>query len=86
MASLIVYTKNYCSYCHAAKGLLRSKGVDFKEIDVTDDERLQEEVRRMSGRLTVPQIFLEGRPLGGFQELRQLDAEGELDRLLRPPS
>lgn len=82
MGRVVVYTKDYCSFCHAAKALLRAKSVDFEEIDVTDDELLQEEARRMSGRSAVPQIFIDGRPLGGYQELKQLDAEGELDQLL----
>lgn len=82
MAKVIVYTKDYCSYCRAAKALLGAKGVDFEEIDVTDDELLQEETRKMSGRSTVPQIFIDGKPVGGYQELRQLDAQGELDRML----
>ncbi|MBI2358632.1 MAG: glutaredoxin 3 [Deltaproteobacteria bacterium] len=82
MAKVIVYTKNYCSYCDAAKALLRAKGVDFEEIDVIDDELLQEESRKMSGRSTVPQIFIDGEPVGGYQELKQLDAQGELDRLV----
>ncbi|TMA12409.1 MAG: glutaredoxin 3 [Deltaproteobacteria bacterium] len=83
MLKVIVYTKDYCSFCKRAKALLHSKNVEFEEIDVTHDERLEREVRRLSGRRTVPQIFLDGQWLGGFEELRELDAEGELDRLLR---
>ena len=82
MPRVVIYTKDYCYYCRAAKSLLRVKGVDFEEIDVTDDELLQEEARKMSGRSTVPQIFIDGKPVGGFQELKELDAQGELDRLL----
>lgn len=82
MARVVLYTKRYCSYCHAAKALLRAKNVDFEEIDVTDDEALQEEVRNRSGRSTVPQIFVDGQPVGGYDELKRLDAQGELNRLL----
>lgn len=81
MPRVIIYTKDYCSFCKRAEALLRSKNVDFEEIDVTRDERLQEEVRKLSGQRTVPQIFIDGRPVGGFDELRQMDASGELDQL-----
>lgn len=82
MPRVVIYTKDYCSYCCAAKALLRSKGVDFEEVDVTRDERLQEEVRRTSGRWTVPQVFVDSRSLGGYEELREIEADGKLDRLL----
>lgn len=82
MPRVVIYTKDYCSYCRAAKALLRSKGVEFEEVDVTRDERLQEEVKRASGRQTVPQVFVDGQSLGGYEELRQLEADGKLDRLL----
>lgn len=82
MPNVIVYTKDYCPFCRHAKALLRSKNVEFEETDITHDERLQEEIRQRSGRRTVPQVFIDGRPVGGFEELRQLDATGELDRLL----
>jgi glutaredoxin 3 len=82
MARVLVYTKSYCSFCHWAKSLLKSKGVEFEEIDITDDTVLQEEVRKLSGRRTVPQTFIDGRSVGGFEELRRLDSSGELDRLL----
>jgi glutaredoxin 3 len=61
---------------------LRSKNVDFEEIDVTLDEGLQEEVKRLSGRRTVPQIFIDGKAVGGFDDIKQLDVLGKLDRLL----
>lgn len=82
MPRVVVYTKDYCAFCTRAKALLRSKEIAFAEIDVTHDERLQEEVRKLSGRMTVPQILIDGKAVGGFDELRQLDASGELDQLL----
>jgi len=82
MAKVVIYTKDYCSFCRHAESLLRSKNIDFQEIDVTDDEALQAEVRRLSGRSTVPQIFIDGKAIGGFEELRQLNVTGELDKLL----
>lgn len=82
MAKVVIYTTSYCPFCTRAKALLRSKNVDFEEIDVTQDGRLQEEVQRLSGRRTVPQIFIDGKSVGGFDDIRELDADGELDCLL----
>ena len=65
-----------------AKGLLRHKGVAFEEVDVSTDDALREKMVRESGRRTVPQIFINGSPIGGFDELRALDAEGKLDQML----
>ncbi len=82
MPHVIVYTTDYCAFCRHAKALLKSKGVDFEEIDISQDEALQEKVWRSSGRKTVPQIFVDGRPLGGFEEIRDLEASCELDKIL----
>jgi glutaredoxin 3 len=82
MAKIIIYTTNYCPYCFGAKALLRSKGVEFEEIDVTEDPGRRIEMERLSRRRTVPQIFIDGEPLGGFDDIRRLDSAGELDRLL----
>jgi glutaredoxin 3 len=82
MAQVVIYTTNYCPYCAAAKALLRSKRVEFEEIDVTYDPARRAEMERLSRRRTVPQIFIDGKPIGGYDEARDLDATGELDRLL----
>ena len=82
MARVVIYTTNYCPYCTRAKALLRSKNVKFEEIDVTDDPTRRAEMERLSRRWTVPQIFIDGRPIGGYDDARALDAAGELDRLL----
>ena len=82
MAKVIVYTTQYCSYCVQAKALLRRKNVPFEEIDVGGDDLLRTKMVEESGRRTVPQIFIDGQPIGGFEELRALDEQGELDRLL----
>jgi glutaredoxin 3 len=82
MAQVVIYTSNYCPYCTGAKSLLRAKNVEFDEIDVTDDPAKRIEMERLSQRWTVPQIFIDGKPIGGYDEARQLDAAGELDRLL----
>ena len=82
MAKVVIYTTRYCSYCTGAKALLRSKKVEFEEIDVTDDPQRREEMEQLSHRWTVPQIFIDGQPIGGCDDARLLDAKGELDRLL----
>jgi glutaredoxin 3 len=65
-----VYVTQYCPYCHAAKRLLKSKGVEFEEIDVTDDDEMREKLVKMTGgRETVPQIFVDGNSIGGYDDL-----------------
>ena len=82
MAQVVIYTTSYCPYCTGAKALLRSKNVSFEEIDVARDEKLREEMERLSGGYTVPQIFIDGKPIGGYDDARRLDTLGELDRML----
>jgi len=82
MAQVVIYTTSYCPYCTGAKSLLRAKEVTFEEIDVTHDPQRRAEMETRSGRFTVPQIFIDGEPIGGYDDARQLDASGELDRLL----
>jgi glutaredoxin 3 len=86
MAKVVIYTTSYCPYCFGAKALLRSKNVEFEEIDVTDDPAQRAEMERLSTRRTVPQIFINAHPIGGYDEARRLDATGELDRLLGRPA
>jgi len=85
MARVVIYTTNYCPYCFGAKSLLRSKNVDFEEIDVTNDPSRRAEMEELSGRYTVPQIFVDGKPIGGYDDARLLDDEGKLDQLLGLP-
>jgi glutaredoxin 3 len=83
MASVEIYTRDYCYYCHAAKELLNRKGVSFTEIDITGrPERRNEMIQRASGRTTVPQIFIGGTHVGGCDDLHALEAAGRLDALL----
>ena len=82
MARVVIYTTNYCPYCSGAKALLHSKNVSFDEIDVTDDPERRAEMERLAHRRTVPQIFIDGKGIGGFDDARFLDSTGELDRLL----
>jgi glutaredoxin 3 len=82
---IIVYSTPFCGFCSAAKRLLTAKGAQFTEIDVMMDAERRQEMMQKSGRRTVPQIFIDGRPIGGYDDLCALDANGELDALLRGP-
>ncbi len=83
MAKIEIYTTPICPYCVFAKRLLKEKGVDFEEIDVAGDATLRNEmVKRAGGLMTVPQIFVGGTHVGGFDELHALDKDGKLDPLL----
>jgi glutaredoxin 3 len=84
---VIVYSQPFCGYCSAAKRLLTTKGAEFTEIDVMFEAgRRDEMIERSGGRRTVPQIFIDGRHIGGFDDLSALDKTGELDRLLAAPA
>jgi glutaredoxin 3 len=84
MAAVEIYTTMMCPYCYRAKALLERKGVAFHEIDVgMDPDKRAEMVDRAGGRRTVPQIFINGRHVGGCDELYGLDSEGQLDPLLQ---
>jgi glutaredoxin 3 len=86
MPKIEIYTTALCPYCAAAKALLERKGVGFEETDVTFDPDKRKEIMRRSGRHTVPQIWIDGRHIGGCDELYALDAEGKLDPLLKAAS
>lgn len=80
MAHVEMYTTQTCPSCIRAKRLLTSKGVDIQEIDVSFDRSAM--VERTEGRMTVPQIFIDGRGIGGFDDLVELERAGQLDELL----
>jgi glutaredoxin 3 len=83
MPLIEIYTTRYCPYCHAAKALLRRKGVAFSEIDLGRDwERRNEMIERANGDVTVPQIFIGSVHVGGSDELHALERAGRLDSLL----
>jgi glutaredoxin 3 len=83
VAKVEVYTTAYCPYCRQAKSLLKQKGVTFEEIDVSGDAALRDKMIELSGgRHTVPEIFINGKIVGGYDELRALEDEGRLDPLL----
>lgn len=79
-----VYSTLICPYCIRAKLLLSSRGIAFEEIDVTGDHEARRWLVEKTGRRTVPQIFIGEEAIGGFEELRQLDRSGELERKLSP--
>lgn len=83
MKAVEIYTTQICGFCHAAKALLRRKGVAFQEIDVgRAPERREEMIRRSGGGRTVPQIFIGGQSVGGCDDLHALERAGRLDALL----
>jgi glutaredoxin 3 len=83
MARIVIYTTPFCGYCRAAKTLLGNKGLEFEEIDVAfDAETRAEMIQRAQGLRTVPQIFIHGRHVGGYDELAAFEREGKLDALL----
>ena len=83
MAKITIYTTPSCSYCHAAKALLKRKGAAFDEIDVGyDAAERQRMTARAHGKRTVPQIFIGETHVGGSDELHALERQGRLDPLL----
>ena len=86
MKDVVIYTVDYCSFCKKAEMLLKEKGIGYKKIDITKDEdehrKKLGEYYDIQGRVTVPQIIIGGRRIGGFDVLEKLDNSGELDNLL----
>lgn len=83
MAKVEIYTQFMCPYCARAEALLTRKGASYDEIDVTMDAPRRAEMReRSGGRTSVPQVFIDGRHIGGSDDLAALDAAGGLDPLL----
>jgi glutaredoxin 3 len=83
VARVEIYTTPTCPYCHAAKALLHSKGVDFDEISVIDPDLRAKMTDRANGRRTVPQIFIGGQHIGGYDDVAALDRQGRLELLLQ---
>ena len=83
MAEVVIYSKDSCPYCLRAKQLLAAKGVSFQEIRVDlDQHKLDEMLAKSQGRRTVPQIFINGQGIGGFDALWALEQKGELDKMI----
>ena len=87
MQSVVLYGREDCEYSAAARDLLEQHGIGFDEIDVaTDPKKMSEMLRRAGGRHTTPQIFIDGRHIGGCDELRRLADQGGLDNAASAPA
>ena len=82
MMGIEIYSKDWCPYCAKAKALLKAKGLEYQELDITSNYELQQEMIQRSKRRTIPQLFLDGESIGGYDDLANLNATGELDRRL----
>jgi glutaredoxin 3 len=81
MARIQMYTTRWCGYCVRAKTLLDSHGLEYEEISLDEDAGFRQRLLGLTGSWTVPQILLDGEPIGGYTELWQLDRSGELEKL-----
>jgi glutaredoxin 3 len=81
MARIQMYTTRWCGYCVRAKTLLDSRGLEYEEISLNDDAGFRQRLLELTGGWTVPQILVDGEPIGGYTELWQLDRSGELGKL-----
>lgn len=75
---IVLYTKRWCAYCTLAKDLLERRGLPYRAIDVSEDAEKRAWLVATTGKKKLPQIFIDGRAIGGFAELRDLDREGRL--------
>ena len=82
MAQVRIFTTRWCGYCVRAKALLDSRGIPYEEVPLDDEIGFRQKLMDMTGGWTVPQILVDGRPIGGYTELWRLDREGRLDALL----
>ncbi len=82
MADIEIYTTPICPFCTRAKALLKKKGVAFAEVDVMRNPDKRTEMEHRSGGHTVPQIFIDGKAVGGCDELYELEFDGELNKML----
>ena len=84
MKNIIMYTGPMCNFCDAAKRLFSRNNLKYKEIDISTQDGLKEEmIQKSNGRRTIPQIFFDNHHVGGYQELRTLEKNGELNNLLK---
>jgi glutaredoxin 3 len=82
MTRIQMYTTRWCGYCVRAKALLDSRGLPYEEISLDDEPAFRQRLLELTGGWTVPQILIDGEPIGGYTELWRLDREGRLDELL----
>jgi glutaredoxin 3 len=83
VATVMVYTGSFCGYCQQVKALLERRGIPYTERSVEDEPGLREKLMASSGRRTLPQVYVGERYIGGADELRALDASGELTKLMQ---
>ena len=81
MARITVYSTRWCGYCVRAKALLDSRGLPYEEVMLDDEPHFRRRLHELTGGWTVPQIVIDGRPIGGYTELWRLDRSGGLDEL-----
>jgi glutaredoxin 3 len=81
MARIQMYTTAWCGYCVRARALLEERGLEFEEIRMDGDPAFRAKLLELTGHWTVPQILIDGRPIGGYVELAQLDRSGQLEQL-----
>jgi glutaredoxin 3 len=79
MARIRVYSTRWCGYCVRAKTLLEDRGIEYEEISLDNDPAFRQKLFDLTGGWTVPQILIDGRPIGGYTELWRLDRDGRLD-------
>jgi len=82
MPTIQMYTTRWCGFCVRAKALLDARGLAYTEIHLDDDPGFRARLQEETGGWTVPQILIDGRPVGGYTELWRLDRDGRLDELL----
>tara|TARA_B100000401_G_C52752982_1_gene694163 strand:- start:1055 stop:1309 length:255 start_codon:yes stop_codon:yes gene_type:complete len=84
MKSITMYSGPMCAFCEAAKRLLLRNNLEFKEIDISSQEGLRDEmIQKANGKRTIPQIFFNNEHIGGYQELRALEKKGDLKNSLK---
>ncbi len=81
MVKIELYTTAWCGFCIRAKALLEEHGLPYEEIRIDDDPSFRDRLLELTGRWTVPQILIDGKPIGGYTELRELERRGVLDGL-----
>ena len=85
MARVRLYTTRWCGFCVRAKALLEQRGIEYEEIPLDDDPAFRQTIFDLTGRWTVPQIFVDDKPIGGYVELWRLDQASELEKLAAWP-
>ncbi len=82
MSKIVIYSTRWCGYCVRAKALLDAKELEYEEITLDDDPAFRRRLQELTGGWTVPQILIDGTPIGGYTELWRLEKSGQLDERL----